>query len=81
MLTALVKLSDIGIIHSDLKLENLMYDGHQLSLIDFGSSIMGEDIQLWPLGNSIQSRYYRHSVIGTFLSLSNFFEVCTAINL
>jgi hypothetical protein len=31
MLTALVKLSDIGIIHSELKLENLMYDGHQLS--------------------------------------------------
>jgi hypothetical protein len=48
MLTALVK-------PSDLKPENLMYDGLQLSLIDFGSSIMGEDIQLQPSVMQLQA--------------------------
>jgi hypothetical protein len=56
MLIALVKLSDIGIIHGNLKLESLMYDGHHLSLLDFGSSIRGEYIHLLPLKSYIHSR-------------------------
>jgi hypothetical protein len=73
MLTALVKLSNIGIIHGNLKLESLMYDGHQLSLLDFGSSIRGEYIHLWPLKCYIHSHHYRHAVIENFFSLLNFF--------
>jgi hypothetical protein len=57
-----------------LKLESLMYDGHQLSLLDFGSSIRGEYIHLWPLKSYIHSHHYRHAVIETFFSLLNFFK-------
>jgi serine/threonine protein kinase len=58
LFTALAQIHKIGVIHCDLKPENIMiksYQPFEVKIVDFGNACFPQD----HMGNYIQSRSYR----------------------